>query len=57
MLEQMQEDDRFTDIDYTDDFGEAVMNLVDRRFDAEYGVCWESVENAIEEIINQMQNK
>ena len=56
MLEQIHKNNRFTDIEYTDEFGLDVMELVDKRFDAEYGVTWDSLESAIEEIIER-QNK
>ena len=56
MLEQMQSDGKFKDIEYTDEFGYDVMNLVEKRFDAEYGVTWDSLEYAMEEIIER-QNK
>ena len=52
MFRQMQVDDgKFTNIEYTDELGEDVMNLVERRFDAEYGVAWYNIESAIEEIM------
>ena len=54
MFRQMQEVKRagkFTNVEYTDELGEDVMNLVERRFDAEYGVAWYNIESAIEEIM------
>lgn len=52
MFRQMQVDDgKYTNIEYTDELGEDVMNLVERRFDAEYGVAWYNIESAIEEIM------
>jgi len=57
MLEQMQSDGKFKGFKYTDKFGTKVMFLLSKRFDATYGVTWDSLEYALEEIINQMQNK
>ena len=52
MFKQMQQDeDKFPDVEYTDELGLEIMNLVDRRMDAEYGVCWESIRYAIEEVL------
>ena len=52
MFRQMQVDEgKFTNIEYTDELGEDVMNLVERRFDAEYGVTWDSITDAILEIL------
>jgi hypothetical protein len=52
MFRQMQEDeDKFPDVEYTDELGQEIMDLVDRRFDAEYGVTWYSIEYAIEEVL------
>ena len=56
MLDQMHSEGKFEGIKYTDQFGLDVMELVDKRFDAEYGVTWDSLESAIEEIIER-QNK
>tara|TARA_R100000664_G_scaffold29424_1_gene41326 strand:+ start:333 stop:638 length:306 start_codon:yes stop_codon:yes gene_type:complete len=53
MLEQFHEDEKFTDISYTEDLGEAVMDLIERRFDANHGVTWDTLRNAIEEIIEE----
>ena len=47
MLEQIQSDGKFKGIKYTDEFGLDVMELVDKRFDATYGVTWDSLEYAI----------
>ena len=52
MFRQMQVDEgKFTNIEYTDELGEDVMDLVERRFDAEYGVTWDSITDAILEIL------
>ena len=56
MLEQMQTEGKFKGFKYTDDFGDKVMFLLAKRFDASYGVTWDSLEYAIEEIIER-QNK
>ena len=56
MLDLSQCKGKFKGIKYTDQFGLDVMELVDKRFDAEYGVTWYSLEYAIEEIIER-QNK
>jgi len=56
MLEQMHSEGKFTDQVYTDDFGIAVLDLVERRFDAEYGVTWEHIESATEEILNTLKH-
>ena len=57
MFRQMQEyDGKYTDVEYTDDLGEAVMDLVERRFDAEYGVAWYNIESAIEEVMEDYYN-
>ena len=53
MLEQFHEDEKFTDKVYTDDFGIAVLELIQRRFDANYGVTWDTLRDAIEEIIEE----
>lgn len=54
-VEQLHQEDKFTDISYTEDLGEAVMDLVERRFDCEYGVTWDHVESATEEILNSLK--
>ena len=52
MFRQMQQDEgKFPDVEYTDELGEDIMDLVERRFDASYGVTWDSIECAIEEIM------
>lgn len=51
MFKQLQEDGKYTNIEYTDELGEDIMNLVEDRFDANYGVTWENLEYAIEEIL------
>ena len=57
MFRQMQVDDgKFTNIEYTDELGEDVMNLVERRFDAEYGVAWYNIQSAIEEIMEDYES-
>jgi hypothetical protein len=54
MFRQMQEDEgKFTDVEYTDELGVEIMDLVERRFDASYGVSWDSIEYAIEEIMER----
>ena len=56
MFHQMQEDEgKFLDVEYTDDLGEEIMDLVERRFDAEYGVTWDSIRYAIEEIMEDYE--
>jgi hypothetical protein len=57
MLEQMQTEGKFKGFKYTDDFGDKVMFLLSKRFDATYGVTWDSLEYAIEEIINRIKTK
>ena len=57
MLEQMQSDGKFKGIKYTDEFGYDVMELVDKRFDAEYGVSLYNIESAIEEIIERQKKQ
>jgi len=58
MFRQMQDDeDKFPDIEYTDELGEVIMDLVERRFDASYGVTWDSIEYAIEEIVEEMSKE
>ena len=52
-FKQMQSDGKFKGVKYTDEFGCDVMDLVSKRFDAEYGVTWDSLEYAIEEIIER----
>jgi uncharacterized FlaG/YvyC family protein len=52
-FKEMQEDDKYLDIEYTDELGEVIMDLVERRFDASYGVTWDSIEYAIEEILRE----
>ena len=57
MFRQMQVDDgKFINIEYTDELGEAVMDLVERRFDAEYGVSWYNIESAIEEVMEDYES-
>ena len=57
MFRQMQVDDgKFTNVEYTDELGEDVMNLVERRFDAEYGVSWYNIESAIEDIMEDYES-
>tara|TARA_R110001606_G_scaffold379304_1_gene539275 strand:+ start:916 stop:1284 length:369 start_codon:yes stop_codon:yes gene_type:complete len=54
MFNQMKHDeDKFPDVEYTDELGQEIMDLVDRRFDASYGVTWDSIEYAIEEILRE----
>jgi len=49
---QMKEDEgMFADIEYTDELGEEIMDLVEDRFDANYGVTWDSIRDAILEIL------
>ena len=52
MLKQMQTEGKCKGFKYTDDFGDKVMFLLSKRFDATNGVTWDSLEDAIEEIIN-----
>jgi len=51
MFKQMQDEDKYLDVEYTDELGQEIMDLVERRFDAEYGVAWYNIESAIEEIM------
>ena len=53
MFEQLQGDGKYLDVEYTDELGEDIMNLVEKRFDASYGVTWDSIEYAIEEILGE----
>jgi hypothetical protein len=57
MFRQMQVDEgRFPDVEYTDELGEEIMDLVERRFDASYGVAWDSIESAIEEVMERYES-
>ncbi len=57
MFNQMKHDeDKFPDVEYTDELGEEIMDLVERRFDAEYGVAWYNIESAIEEIMKDYES-
>ena len=56
MLDRFHEEDKFTDISYTEDLGKAVMDLIERRFDAEYGVTWDNIEYTTEEILNTLKH-
>jgi uncharacterized Zn finger protein len=57
MFNQMKHDeDKFPDVEYTDELGEAIMDLVERRFDAEYGVAWHNIESAIDEIMEDYES-
>jgi len=41
--------------EYTEEFGLKVMEVVDGDMDGEYGVNWYSIENAIEELIGELE--
>lgn len=43
----------YTDIKYTEELGTKVMSLVEETWDANYGVNWESIINALETIIKK----
>lgn len=56
MFKQMQVDEgKFKDVEYTIELGEEIMDLVDNRFDADYGVTWDSIRYAIEEIMEDYE--
>jgi len=56
MLDRFHEEDKFTDISYTEDLGKAVMDLVERRFDADYGVTWDNIEYTTKQILNTLNH-
>jgi len=45
-VDELNEDGEYK-IDCTDDFIDAVLDVVEDRFDANYGTTWEDVEEAI----------
>jgi len=51
-FKNLQSDGKFKGIKYTDELGQSVMDYISKCFDADYGVTWDSIEYAIEVIIN-----
>lgn len=55
---QMKEDEgMFPDVEYTDSLGEEIMDLVEDRFDANYGVTWDDIRDAILTLLQDENNQ
>lgn len=52
VVDEYNEDDDNEPIEYTDELGHEVLDIVEDRFDANYGVSWDDLRNALEEVID-----
>lgn len=50
--EWKENEENYTPIEYTDDLGHAVLDNVEDVFDANYGVCWDTLRNSLETMIS-----